>query len=306
MSQPIISFIIPTYNEEKIIAKKLLDINNINYPKDKIEIIIVDESTDNTMNAIEQFFKTFLNYKQHIIVHNDERKGVAFADNKGIQLASGEIIIRTDADTTLDPECINTVLKDFEDPKIGCVTGMPVAIGSLDEEAYRSINTKIQIWESKIDSTIIAHGPFTAFRKSIPLEVDSNSIADDSEISLKIRKQGYRCIINPKIKFYEKTSLSGREEQKVRRASGLVRLLWKHKHLFFNPKYGLYGFVVFPFNFLTIIVLPVILSPLLFLMICCEIKGGTLLETQQFLAKAIYRLMRNKATIFWVQDKEIR
>lgn len=301
-----ISIVIPTYNEEKTIASKLDDIYNLNFPKENLEIIIVDCSTDNTPIIVKTFFETRPEIK-HIFFHEDKRKGVAHSMNIGRVMSSGEIILRTDADSKLEENCLTYILKAFEDPKVGCVTGKPHPIGSSKEENYRSIGTKIQLLESKIDSTIIAHGPLTAFRKSIPFNLKEIFIADDSAINIEIRKRGYKCIIEPNAIFFEKTSTSGRDEQKIRRASGLIKLLWINKTLFLNPFYGLYGIIVFPFNFISTTILPLILSPLLITMMYFNIKGGTLLETQQFCLKGIHRLLfTKKATIHWDQDKEIR
>ena len=256
-------------------------------------------------SAINEYFKEEIEISL-VLHHEDERKGLPYGLNKGYSIATGDIIVKTDCDAILDRDALKYALESFEDDKIGCVTGRSVPIGSESEKSYRDLNAKIQLLESRIDSTIIAHGPFTAFRKGLIREIDGDSLADDSELSLKIRKQGYRSILNPNVIFYEKTSEQGRGEQKIRRASGLVRLLWRNKSIFFNPKYGKYGLIVFPFNFFVILLLPLILSPLLLIFMALNIRGGTLLETEQFLLKGIYRLISNKATVYWEPDMHIR
>ncbi len=300
-----VSIVIPTYNEENTIIKKLENTLGLYYPKEDMEIVISDCSSDRTVKLVKEYFSQRRDVKL-IIHHEDERKGVSYADNVGFSLASGDIIVRTDADVLLDENALIYALNSFSDKKIGCVTGRPFSLGCGLEKKYRDINTRIQEWESKIDSTLIAHGPFTAFRRELFRPIDEDSLADDSEISIKIRKQGYRCILNPDILFYEKTSEEGREEQKIRRASGLVRLLWRNKILFLNPKYGKYGMIVYPFNFFVMIILPIILSPLLLLLVALKVRGGTVLETEQFLLKGMYRLISNKATVYWEPDANIR
>ena len=300
-----ICIVIPTYNEEKTIIKKFENTLSLSYPKENLEIVISDCSNDKTMEIVKKYFKQREDVEV-VLYHEDERKGVAYADNKGYSLASGDIIVRTDADVTLDKNALRCALESFKDKKIGCVTGKPVPIGSDPEKNYRDIGTRVQLWESRIDSTIIAHGPFTAFRKKLLKPIDEDSLADDSEISLKIRRQGYKSILNPNIIFYEKTSEKGREEQKIRRASGLIRLLWRNKDIFLNPGYGKYGLIVFPFNFFIMIILPLLLSPLLLILIALKVKGGTILETQQFLLRAMYKLITKEATVYWIPDKEIR
>lgn len=300
-----VSIVIPTYNEENTIIKKLDNTLCLNYPREDIEIVISDSSNDRTMELIEEYFSQDRGVRL-ILHHEDERRGVSYADNVGFSLATGDIILRTDADVLLDGDALSHAIDSFRDGNVGCVTGRPYSLGSGREKKYRNINTKIQILESRIDSTLIAHGPFTAFRRELFIPIDEDSLADDSEISIKIRKQGYRCILNPEIIFYEKTSEEGRGEQKVRRASGMIRLLWRNKALLFNPKYGKYGMIIFPFNFFVMIVLPILLSPLLLLLMIFRVRGGTVLEAEQFLLKGMYRLISKKATVQWEQDKYIR
>jgi len=301
-----VSIVIPTYNEEKTIIKKLENTLELNHPKNDLEIVIVDCSDDKTPELIEDYFRGHGEGVELVLDHEDERRGLPYGLNKGYSIATGEIIVKTDCDAMLDEDALKHALSSFEDDRIGCVTGRAVPIGSKSEESYRDLNARIQLLESRIDSTIIAHGPFTAFRRRLLKKIDDDSLADDSELSLKIRKQGYRSILNPEVIFYEKTSEEGREEQKARRASGLVRLMWRNKTLFLNPKYGLYGLVVFPFNFSTIVVLPILLSPLLLPMMKLGVRGGTLLETEQFLLLGIGRLLSKKATVFWEPDANIR
>jgi len=301
-----VSIVIPTYNEEKTIITKLENTLELKYPKKELEIVIVDCSDDETPKLIEGYFRDHGGDVELVFDHEDERKGLPYGLNKGYSIATGDIIVKTDCDAMLDEDALKFALSSFEDERIGCVTGRAHPIGSVSEKSYRDLNTRIQLLESRIDSTIIAHGPFTAFRKKLFQKIDDDSLADDSELSLKIRKQGYRSILNPRVVFYEKTSEEGRGEQKTRRASGLVRLLWRNKTLFLNPKYGLYGLVIFPFNFSAIVILPLILSPALLALMKLGVKGGTLIETEQFLLKGIGRLLTKKATVYWEPDANIR
>ncbi|MDY6965239.1 MAG: glycosyltransferase [Halobacteriota archaeon] len=299
------TIVIPTYNEEKTISKKLDNTIDLDYPKEDLEIVISDCSNDKTMEVVKEYSEQKKDIR-FILDHEDERKGLPYGLNKGYSIATGDIIVKTDCDAMLDRNALKMVAESFRDENIGCVTGKASPVGSDAEKSYRDINTRIQLWESRIDSTIMAHGPFTAFKKELIVPIDGDSLADDSELSLKIRRQGYRSILNPDIIFYEKTSEKGRGDQKIRRASGLIRLLWRNKDIFLNPKYGKYGLIVFPFNFFLIIILPLILSPLLLVLIILNIRGGTVLEAQQFLLKGMHSLLSKRATVFWEPDMEIR
>jgi cellulose synthase/poly-beta-1,6-N-acetylglucosamine synthase-like glycosyltransferase len=164
----------------------------------------------------------------------------------------------------LEKAALKKVSSDFGEPEIGGVTGKQVVINeSMVEVGYRSLQSKVQIAESWIDSTIIFHGPFSAYRKKLIKPIDPDSLADDSELAIKVRKQGYRTVIDPEILFYEasQSAFFKRRNQKDRRGKGLIRLLLRHKDVLFNSNYGNYGKIVFPMNYFMMI-----LSPYLILM----------------------------------------
>ncbi|HEY9245344.1 MAG TPA: glycosyltransferase, partial [Candidatus Methanoperedens sp.] len=262
-NKPSISIIIPTYNEEMLIGKKLDNIFKLDYPGELMEIVIIDSSADRTPEIINEYQGRY----GCINLITQERKGLATALNTAYAAARNDIVIKTDCDSLLEKNALNMVGFDFWDTSIGAVTGKQVVINKSGvEEGYRSLQSKVQIAESWIDSTIIFHGPFSAFRKELIRTIDSDSVADDSELAIKVRKQGYRAIIDPDIIFYEasQSAFFKRRMQKDRRGKGLIRLLLRHRDVLFNKKFGKYGMFVFPMNCFMMILSPVLLL-LLFL-----------------------------------------
>lgn len=250
-----ISIIIPTYNEELLIGKKLENIFKMEYPQELIEIVIIDSSTDRTPEIIKEYQKKYYN----INLISQKRSGLATALNIAYAAAQNEIVIKTDCDSMLEKDALRKVSSDFGDPKIGGVTGKQVVINeSKVEVGYRSLQSRVQIAESWVDSTVIFHGPFSAYRKKLIKPVDPDSLADDSELAIKVRKQGYRTVIDPEILFYEasQSAFFKRRMQKDRRGKGLIRLLLRHKDMLFNPKYGNYGNIVLPMNYFMMILSP--------------------------------------------------
>ncbi|HEY9206295.1 MAG TPA: glycosyltransferase [Candidatus Methanoperedens sp.] len=260
-NKPTISIIIPTYNEELLIGKKLDNIFKLDYPLKLIEVVIIDSSTDRTPEIIKDFQKKY----NCIALISQDRKGLATALNTAYAAAGNEIVIKTDCDSMLEKDALQKVANDFGDETIGGVTGKQVVINDSGVEVgYRSLQSRVQVAESWIDSTIIFHGPFSAYRKKLIKPIDPDSVADDSELAIKVRKQGYRTIIDPGIIFYEasQSAFFKRRMQKDRRGKGLIRLLLRHKDVLFNPEYGNYGKLVFPMNFFMMII-----SPYLFLLL---------------------------------------
>ncbi len=260
-AKPSISIIIPTYNEELLIGKKLDNIFKLDYPEELIEVVIIDSSTDRTPEIIKEYQKR----RGSINLITEKRQGLATALNTAYAAAKNDIVIKTDCDSMLEKDVLQKVASDFADPAIGGVTGKQAVINESGVEiGYRSLQSRVQIAESWIDSTIIFHGPFSAYRKELVKSIDPDSVADDSELAIKVRKQGYRTIIDPEIIFYEasQSAFFKRRMQKDRRGKGLIRLLLRHKDVLFNPEYGSYGKLVFPMNYFMMI-----LSPYLILML---------------------------------------
>jgi len=250
-----ISIIIPTYNEELLIGKKLENIFKMDYTQELLEIVIIDSSTDKTPEIIKEYQKKYAN----INLISQDRSGLATALNTAYAAAQNEIVIKTDCDSMLAKDALKKVSSDFADPEIGGVTGKQVVINeSKVEVGYRSLQSRVQIAESWVDSTIIFHGPFSAYRKNLIKPIDPDSLADDSELAIKVRKQGYRTVMDPEILFYEasQSAFFKRRNQKDRRGKGLIRLLLRHKDVLFNQEYGNYGNIVLPMNYFMMIISP--------------------------------------------------
>lgn len=253
---PSVSLVIATYNEEGIIGKKIENILEIDYPKDKLELVFVDSSTDNTLQIIKNFKeKSGLNVQ---ILEEKVRKGLASALNLGYRSAKGDVVIKTDCDMVLEKNSVKEIVKFFSDPQVGAVTGRVVISNESNVEiGYRNIFERLRIAEANLDSTYLFN-PFCAFRKDLVEPIDSRSVADDAELALKIRKKGYKTVYSPNAIAYETspTSLRGRISQKSRRAQGHIRLIFQNLRVLFNPKFGKFGIVVFPANFFMMVLSP--------------------------------------------------
>jgi cellulose synthase/poly-beta-1,6-N-acetylglucosamine synthase-like glycosyltransferase len=248
---------LPTFNESSIIKKKLEDLFSLDYPLDKIELVVIDSSTDETPTIISSFFKN-IKTTQLILIKESKRRGLAVALNEAYAAATHDIVIKTDCDSLLDPSCLKEAVSHFSDRSVGAVTGtnMEVIGGSKVESGYRNVQSYIQLLESHLDSTFIFHGPFSAFRKKCIVPVTENSLADDTELALNIRRQNFKVLFDPNIKFKEAahSAFWKRRLQKDRRAVGLVKVLLQNKDLL--GKSGLYGSFILPFNWWFLILSP--------------------------------------------------
>jgi cellulose synthase/poly-beta-1,6-N-acetylglucosamine synthase-like glycosyltransferase len=258
--------IIPAYNERDAIDSKLRDLLKQDYPN--MEIIVVDDgSADETSEIVKNFVKENSSQLKVQLFAFPERRGKASAINYAWQHCNGEIVIISDADTLLGEGAIQKIVQNFSDQKVGAVTGKLSMINYGEtsatklEKAYRSIFDVLRIGESHIDSTPIFNGPLVALRRNLFDHLEPNTLADDTEISLKVIEKGYRAIFDPEAMVYAFTpkKFKFRMKQKIRRAQGIIQSFIRHRNMLFKSAYGRYGLVIFPAEFFMHIISPFLL-----------------------------------------------
>jgi len=274
--EPLVSIIIPTYNEETTIISKISNIIELDYPKDKIELFLVDgNSTDNTVEIVQTIMRDHpeLNIS---FIQEKERGGKIKAINATVPLCNGNFICISDSDCIWKENALKEAIANFSDESVGAVTGLQILMDNKElaeqlEGHYNSFYNYLRLGESVLDSTPIFRGELTIVRGSLFREIEvgtESAWADDSEIAMKIRKLGYRSIVDPKAQFYEfaPPTMNSRTTQKSRRGLGLVRLFMNNLGVIINPlKYGYYSLICIS-NVFYLLVSPVLvlIIPLLF------------------------------------------
>lgn len=252
---PTVSVVIPTYNEADNIKKKIENTMQLDYPADKLELVIVDCSTDATPDIVQDLSRT---YPQIRLIREIERKGLATSLNIGYSSSSGKVVVKSDCDAiTLTKDALRRAVSLLENKAVGGVTG--ICLGERDVEAtFRSLELMQQRAESQIDSTIIAHGSFMAFRRDLMPTIDPTSFADDTELFMKVRRKGGRVVVDTGIRTYEayKNVPFRRLGQRRRRAAGIIRVLLENLDLFVSDMDWRFSYVVYPMNLLMLVLLP--------------------------------------------------
>ena len=229
---PSVTVLVPVHNEESVIYRKLENIDQVTYPKDKLEIVLIDdESTDQTLEKAHNFARDHPDLSLRILIQAP-RKGKAHALNKGLEYSSNDIIIVSDADAFWPTNILRDALPYLSDSTVGAITGqqVPENIGQTwvtrAEESYLDFMHVWRLGESKIHSTIRFEGVFCAFKKSALEEFDCESGADDSGTALRVVQRGFRSILVPEARVpSEVQPLFGeRIKVKTRRATQLAGL----------------------------------------------------------------------------------
>jgi cellulose synthase/poly-beta-1,6-N-acetylglucosamine synthase-like glycosyltransferase len=258
--KPTVSIFLPTYNEAGFIGRKLENLISQSYQP--LEILVYDCSTDETPLIVEEYKKRFPIIN---LVRQPERIGMARTLNQAFKDARGDIFIKTDCDSlAVSKNCIKEIVANFADSKVGGATGICVADNGV-ERYFREFMTSIQIAETNIDSTVIAHASSVlAFRSSLLEPVDALSMADDTEEFVKIRKKGYRTVVDHSAISKEEVpdEFRKRRLQKDRRSQGIIRVLMQNTSMLFNKKYGMFGFLILPLEFFILVLSPLFLIAL--------------------------------------------
>lgn len=243
---PMVSVLIPAWNEEVGIIKTLKSVIDSYY--DKLEIIVInDGSTDKTHELIEGFLKKYATnqYKKPEIHYlNLENNGKAKALNKGIEIAKGEIVFTLDADSLMDRYTIANMIKHFKDPAVGAVAGN-VIIGNKKKplEIIQQLEYLYGFFfkraDSMFSSVYIIGGAAAAYRKTVLQKIggfDHEIITEDIELSTRILSYGYKTKYAADAVVYTEGPSDWQAlcRQRLRWKFGRLVTFFKHKKLFFS------------------------------------------------------------------------
>ena len=223
LSTPTVTWIVPCFNEEAVISSKIENLVALDYPKNKLEVILItDGSTDRTVEYAKS-------YKDVKVLHQDTRAGKAAAENRAMKFANGEIIVFNDANTMVSSKALKHMIKHYADPQVGGVSGAKGIIvdqkdtaASEGEGLYWKYESMIKNADSNFNSLMGAAGELVSFRSELVMDLPEDTILDDFMQSFNILKQGYIMVYEPKAKAEETSSINVEEElkRKMRIAAG--------------------------------------------------------------------------------------
>lgn len=253
---PKVSIIIAAYNEEKSIAGTIKTILASDYPKEKFELIVIDDgSKDKTLEISKRF------EEQGVRVFSKKNAGKGSALNFGIKKAKGEIIFSSDADTIVNPESVKNMVRYFKDKNVASVTpAMVIAKPRGLWQRIQHIEYLSGLFLRKafaaVNAIHITPGCFSAYRKSFfdkYGDYEEGNITEDLELSLRIQYNGYiiENSLDAPVYTIPPKDFKSLLIQRRRWYYGLLKNSWKYKKIF-SPKYGDLGVFVFPVAWLGI------------------------------------------------------
>jgi cellulose synthase/poly-beta-1,6-N-acetylglucosamine synthase-like glycosyltransferase len=334
---PFVSIIIPVYNEELVIERRLNNIFETTYPKDNMEVIVVDDgSTDKTSAIVREKY-----HNEVKLLQESRRRGKAHAINVALEKSRGEIFILTDGPALFHNGTISSLVECFRDSSLGGISSLWELPNSNDssvtvyEKSFSSYKDNISLLESALHSTSWIFGAACAFRKGSVSQIPQDTIADDSNIALQLITKHYRVIMDEKSHFVKKSPSHFGEYCKIktRRALGVLIETLRFRFLLFNPQYGNFGLIIFPYRFFIQLVGPMLFLGILSLVPLAAIEIGVhfglqvllftvgiaLVASYVFRAKvipyilsqligiaAIIFFLSRKVDVLWVQSRSIR
>ena len=239
-----VSVIISAFNEGAAIERKLRNLLELNYPPERLEILIgSDGASDRTDEIVSRFHSTQIRFFRFV-----ENLGKPHVLSALVEEARGEIIVFTDTRQELDREAIHALVENFEDPEVGCVSGelyfkregnvdLATDRGSVEGgmDVYWRYEKFLRKRESQMGSMLGATGAIYAIRKSLfPKLMPPYILVDDMYVPLQIIKRGYRAIFESEAKAYDRPSERGVQEfkRKVRTLAGNYQLFVFFPELF--------------------------------------------------------------------------
>ncbi len=306
---PSVSMLAPAYNEAATIAESVRGLLSLYYPN--LEVVVInDGSRDKTLDVLTREFdlapinpvyqrrietrpvRALYRSRIHpnLVVATKENGGKADALNVGLDLATGDLVCAMDADTLIEPEALQRMVRPFLQGNEVLAAGgtIRVANGSV-VRGGRVVRVRaplrpipgIQVIEylraflfgrlgwNRFGGNLIISGAFGLFRRSAVIDVGGyahDTVGEDMELVLRLRRRGYETGGPHRVDFIpdpvawteapESLRVLGRQRDRWHR--GLADVLWRHRRVAFNPRYGTMGMLAFPYFVLVELLAPVI------------------------------------------------
>ena len=245
---PEVSVLIAAHNEESSIGAKVSNMLALDYPADRLQIVVVsDGSTDRTMEILRTF------NTPRVISLDLPRGGKAAALNSGVRHCTGEVLVFSDANSVFDQNALRALVAPFADTSVGGVAGDQRYLkggsrsaADAGERSYWNFDRLMKVWQSRAGNVTSATGAIYAIRRSLFRTVPEG-VTDDFATSTQVIAQGYRLVFAPDAAAYEPVASSSGVEfgRKVRIITRGLRGVLQMRRLLNPLRHGFYSIQLF-------------------------------------------------------------
>jgi cellulose synthase/poly-beta-1,6-N-acetylglucosamine synthase-like glycosyltransferase len=221
--EPTVTACIPVYNAADSLRKKLESMLELDYPKDKLEILVyTDGCTDDTEDVVRSFAARD---PRVVLCRGGERKGKPTALNEMLKVAKGEVLFLTDCRQTVEKGALRALLRKLGAPGVGCVSGNLIFLGEAASEAYWRYECWIRSREARFRGVVGVSGPIYAVRRADVDPVPPDLILDDVLIPMRVALRGQKVVYAEDARAYDAAPTDAREyNRKIRTLAGNYQL----------------------------------------------------------------------------------
>lgn len=236
---PTVSLVIAAYNEEAVIERKLDNSLMLDYPPECLEVIVVSDGSDDRTHAIAAAYAD----RGVVALHSPMRRGKSLAMNRGVEVATGDIVLFSDANNDFDSGAVRTLVRHFADPELGgacgrkCIRPVEARESSQGDSMYWRYETAIKTAESALGVMTTADGEIFAIRRALFEPIAPEVINDDAEITFALLRRGFRIVYEPDAVSTELASpvLEDDFRVKVRMIAGGFQTVRRHWRALMPP-----------------------------------------------------------------------
>lgn len=241
---PEITLLIAAFNEESVVAEKMINCRALNYPEGKLKFFwITDGSNDKTNELLAA-------YPEVRVLYQPERQGKTAALNRALDYIETPLVAFTDANTMLNENAILEMARSFGDPNVGCVAGEKrieqknESGATAGEGIYWKYESTLKDLDDRLHSAIGAAGELFAIRTALFEKMPTDTLLDDFILSMKIAQKGYKIAYCKKAYAIEDPSANMVEEEKrkIRISAGGLQSIYRLRSLLNPFKYGILSF----------------------------------------------------------------
>lgn len=243
---PPVSLVVLAYNEDAVISDKIRNCLLLDYPQDRLEIIVVTDGSEDSTPEIVRSYKG----ERVFLLHDPDRRGKSAAINRGVEEASGDILVFSDANAFYSVDALRKLIRNFNDLKVGAVSGRKTILGTQvaitrSEGLYWWYESIVKYMESNLSSTVGVVGEMMAIRRSLFTPIPTNVINDDAFMMQKVLRQDYRVIYEPEAVCWEVSAQSMEAEilRRQRINAGRFQLLLRVRLWPWNQPFVLFQLI---------------------------------------------------------------